>query len=272
MIEVISNNKIDNYLKNLNNNIIFWNKIIDKDLKIICLCVNENEYDFLCSQMNKFNMKDAIPSDDNFKIKNDQILFGGGAAINLNEEDCLFFWQTIGSRLNFDKSNVGILKTPGHLYAHAVQGYVYNRLGINSTDFPGWIIEGQSDYYPIKLLSSSDLDYEVNRETFKTIAFVPPGTREIIKKWNEKEWFDVLQKDTGPFDGIKLTSQYYSGFFMYEFLVKNFGDEVIFEVMKDFADSKNFKEVFEYNLKLKLNDFYKNMSKELAKNSSEIRV
>jgi len=42
--------------------------------------------------------------------------------------------------------------------------------------------------------------------------------------------------------------------------------------MKDFTDSKNFKEAFEYNLKLKLNDFYKNMSKEIAKNSSEIRV
>ena len=68
MIEVISNNKIDKYLKNLNNNIIFWNKIINKDIKIICLCVNENEYDFLCNQMNKFNMKDAIPNYDSFKI------------------------------------------------------------------------------------------------------------------------------------------------------------------------------------------------------------
>jgi len=272
MIEVISNNKIDNYLKNLNNNIIFWNKIINKDIKIICLCVNENEYDFLCNQLNKFNMKDAIPNYDSFKINYNKTLFGGGAPIKFNEEDCLFFWQVIGSSLDFDKCNVGVLKTPGHLYSHAAQGYIYEKLGTKTTDFPGWIVEGQSDYYPIKLLSNSDLDYEINRESFKTTAFVPHGIREIIKNWNEKDWLDALQKDTGPHEGIKQTSQYYSGFFMYEFLVKNFGDEVIFKIMKDFTDSKNFKEAFEYNLKLKLNDFYKNMSKEIAKNSSEIRV
>jgi hypothetical protein len=225
---------------------------------------DEKSYDWLYETFNTLNIIDALPLRSSIDNKN----FRGGGLNDFNN-NILIVWQIIGSDVSKNEMLMtGNIKLFGHLFTHAVQtkilenfkNYLDFEINKNSlikiTDYPCWFIEGQSDYHTLKLL---DGDFNEHRNNYLTSAYVPVGWREKIKSFNTEEWKNLLIKDY-PFEGIPITHQYWSGFFIYEYLIKLHGIDLIMKVMLDFPKTMDFNKSMEKILKINIESFYDTIS------------
>jgi len=250
----------NNIIKNFN----YWNKqkqfnTILSNTDLFVIFSDENEYDWLYNECKKFDLdlEKAIPSK---KLLNEKSVFGGGS-VNGNNHNELIFWQVIGSKSEHEMINTGNLKLFGHLFIHSIQVKFFLENSKNSnivkiTDYPCWFIEGQCDYHAIKEL---DTNFENHKNNFLKTGYVPDGYRETIKSWNIEEWKHKLKHDSN-FEGIPITHQYWSGFFVYEYLINTYGIDLLIELMLDFIITLNFDVSMKKILNVNVNDFYDTMS------------
>ncbi len=257
-----SNSEIDSLIKNytinnLKNNLAFWNNYWIPSTDIIILHGNENDYDWMLSELESLSMSDGLKNRIIDKYSN-----GGGGGIAKNNTPV--FWQLIGSSNTYtDLQSVGMSKLAGHLYSHIAQpGFLNNKSTeyIKYTDMPCWFIEGQSDYHSVALLETNFIS---NRKTFITNAYVPDGYRSKIKSMSSNEWLEIIYKD-GNFEGPPVTYEYWSGFLMYEYLIINFGLSKIMELMENFVLTKNFRKSMLDCLGINFEKFYLEMAEMLV--------
>lgn len=249
---------IKNYtINNLKNNISFWNNYWTPENDVLILHGDENDYEWMLSELDKLNMSDGLKNRNVDNYSN-----GGGGGIAKNNTP--LFWQIIGSSNTIkDLSSVGLAKLSGHLYAHIAQPGFLNQSSneyIKYTDMPCWFIEGQSDYYAIALLKDNFID---NRNLFIKNAYVPDGYRYKIKSLNVEGWHDILSND-GNFEGPPVTYEYWAGFLIYEFLILQFGIDKVMELMLDFVVTKNFRVSLKNIINIDYDQFYYNMAEMLV--------
>ena len=251
----------------------FWHNYLDYDIPLLVIYSTELSYDWLKNKLIENDFVDAMPSDDRISQVGDSNHTGGGGYIYKDKVPTLFFWQVVGTNSEFIKT--GSLKTPPHLFAHAVQHYIGYKNGDPSlSKIPAWLIEGQSDYAALMCISDNFDDFIFHRENFIKDAYVPHGDtiRRKIKKWNSEDWFKSLSDSPIDFAGIPLVEEYYSGFFAYELILSLIGSDKVKHIYLECCRGKDFKEVFEATSGVKLDRFYTDASEILASVCKNIRV
>jgi len=154
---------------------------------------------------------------------------------------------------SYDLTEENILKEK---FKNCLDHEINKKSLIKITSYPCWFIEGQSDYHTLKLL---DGDFENHKNNFLENAYVPYEWKKRIKLFSIEEWKDKIIKDS-PFEGVPITHQYWSGFFIYEYLIKSYGVDLVMEVMLDFPKTIDFDKSMEKILKINTESFYDTIS------------
>lgn len=251
----------------------FWNNYLDYQIPLSIVYSTELSYDWLKDKLKENDFIDAMPTQDRINQVGDSNHTGGGGFIYKDEMPVLFFWQVVGTKSDFIKT--GSLKTPPHLFAHAVQHYIGNQNGDPSlSKIPAWLIEGQSDYAALMCISENFENFIGHRENFIKDSYVPYGdaTRKKIKQWEKEDWFYSLLNSPIDFAGIPLIEEYYSGFFTYELMLSLIGSEKIKYLYLECCKGKEFKDTFEAISGIKLYDFYVEAAEILANQCKNIVV
>lgn len=251
----------------LNKCFLFWNNYIKKDIDLIVLYSDERSYDWLNKKLTEYNFQDAMPKQDRINLVGDIGLTGGGGCVLVDQKEKLFFWQVVGTKSTYDKT--GEVKTPPHLFAHAVQSFISKESNRKVTDLPPWFIEGQSDYSALLCISNNFEEFVFHRNNFIKDCYVP-GIKTRLKNFTSKDWFDSLYNCSIPFEGIPLVDEYYSGFFCYESLILLIGMEKIKELFERSLFGEKFSDVFYELAGISMKDFLIEMSKSIEQYSKLI--
>lgn len=259
-------NKIEDSLKKC---FLFWNNYIEKDIDLIVLYSDERSYDWLYDKLKDHHFQDAMPKKDRIDSIGDVGLTGGGGMVLIDDKEKLFFWQVVGSKSTY--SRTGEIKTPPHLFAHAVQSLISSRSNKKVTDLPPWFVEGQSDYSALLCISDSFNEFNHHRNNFIKDCYVPGlKSKLMLKNFSSSDWFRSLNNCSVPFEGIPLVDEYYSGFFCYEQLILLLGMSKIKDLFTRSLSGENFDDVFYELSQISIEDFLIDMSKIIEKESKKI--
>lgn len=262
--EGTSDNVFKKIEESLNKCFLFWNNYINKDIGLIVLYSDEKSYNWLNDRLVEYSFQDAMPKKDRIDSIGDFGLTGGGGVVLVDSLETLFFWQVVGSKSNYQRT--GEIKTPPHLFAHAVQGLISSHSNRKFTDLPPWFIEGQSDYSALLCISNSFEEFSSHRNNFIKDCYVPGANSKLkLKNFSSADWFKSLNNCSIPFEGIPLIDEYYSGFFCYEQLILLIGMDKIKELFVRSLSGENFDDVFYELSQVGIEDFLIDMSKILEK-------
>jgi hypothetical protein len=265
------NGHISKSIKALDGSVRFWSNYYNFDSPIEFVCVDENGKDFLFNELKRLNFLDAMPKGDRWGSHTKDTLFGSGGYSMIDDKIALLYWQVSGTKNDF--SRTGEIKTPPHLFTHAVQSIVMSQAGYSVTDLPGWFVEGQSDFIGLMSISKNFEEYWNHRSLFFATAYVPGGddVRRKLKKYSKEDWKMSLYNSPEKFAGIPLVDEYYSGLLAYEALFYlSKGHE--FEMNKKLLNGESFYKLVSQYSGLNKESFCEYSSKLLLELGATINV
>lgn len=255
----------------LNKCFSFWSNYLKTPVPLIVLYSNEKSYGWLKDQLDLYNFGDAMPKEERIKQVGDVGVTGGGGTTHIHGEDALFFWQVVGSKGSYTRT--GELKTPPHLFAHAVQGLISQQNDVKVTDLPPWFVEGQSDYAALLCISDNFNSFSFHRNNFIRDCYVPgQESKSLLRGYDKDDWYSSLSNCSIPFEGIPLIDEYYSGFFCYERLIYLIGIDGVKELFDRSVGGENFDDVLYDLLGMSKDNFLLEMSYILEDLSDSIMV
>lgn len=232
-----------------------FSNIFNFNSKLIIVASTEKDKEWFKEILKKYNVgAESIRPDHEW---NKDVWCGAGTF--LEERDCLFFWVLLGTETK--ESSVNILKTPIHVYIHAMQSCWSSNSLINFENLPHWYIEGQADYYA---LTNMDKDYEQGMSDIIQNCYIPmPEHRKNIKKFNKDQWYGLISKNR---DIRKMSYEYWYGPIMYDLLINQYPDIDPLQLLKNIGKD-GFESAFNKLYRITLDEFY-HMSSEVITNKA----
>lgn len=239
------------------------NFLSNKKIKIYFDLCDENNIDWLKYRLKEKNFIKSFRSNEIYGAE--KVTGSGGMA----SESIGYVWQITGSKCK--KNELGILKTLHHLYVHVAQVNFFLNSEYNIYHFPYWFIEGHADYSSIASVSKDFEDFEKNRKIFINKKYVPEEIKKNISSWSYDQWLNSFYKSEEKRDILEpASSELYSGFFMFEFLLKERDKKNIFYLYSLSTKYKDFRKAFLEIYGEEMDIFYKKVIFEIMSNLKEV--
>jgi hypothetical protein len=260
------------YHKNIIKNEFILNSIINNNflfnsyLETSFYLSDENNVKWLKEELINNNFLISFRNENIYSANT--VTGSGGIGLKDNKnKGCV--WSIVGTKCPINE--IGILKTNPHLLVHVIQTNFFINSDYNILNMPYWFIEGHADYSAIVSISKDYEDFLLNRKVFLTKCYVPENIKKEIKKWNNFEWIESFKKSEETRHMLEpASSELYSGFLLFEYLLKDLNKEDMLQLYKLSKEYKDFRKAFEKIHKTNIDIFYQNVSNLLIENAKEI--